>query len=174
MIKSQYRTKCGGVVVLPPKTIEHLEAHPEVGGLLQEAMSLLELPRDGSFLAREIDFGRLVGRTGCVSAPTVDLGSEATFALRVGRRKPSRVVVGVQGPEVSTVVVLAFADRQVKGTYVLITAYVGQLAPKEPWDAAPGAEREEAFKFWSQQALIHDPAVMGEVFVSNWQSIIGS
>ena len=171
-LRDSYRTKCGGRLVLPPKTQEHLAAHPEVGGLLEEVAGLLELPRDGNFLAREVDLGRVVGRSGCVPADPVGVDGQATFALRVGRRKASRVVVGV-GPEVRTVVVLAFAGRE-PATYVIVTAYVGVLAPKEPWDAAPGPEREQSLAFWGANALIHDPVVMSEPFESSWQEIINS
>ncbi len=172
-IRDEYRTKCGGVLVLPPKTKEHLVAHPEVGNLLEEAAGLLELPRDGSFLARAVEFGRVVGRSGCVPAPVIGPGGKATFALRAGRRKASRVAVGVEGPEASTVVVLAFAAKEAR-TYVLITSFVGALAPKEPWDASPGSEREDSLVFWGQNALVHDPSVMGEPFEASWQEIINS
>lgn len=173
MLRDEYRTACGGRIVLPPKTKEHLVAHMEVGGLLEEVAGLLTLPRDGSFVAREVDLGRVVGRTGCVTADPAGFTGQATFANRVGRRKASRVVVGVQGPEVSTVVVLAFAGQE-SATYVLITAYVGALAPKEPWDASPGTERDESLRFWGENALVYDPAVMGEPFASTWQEIINS
>ena len=172
-LRSSYRTKCGGVLVLPPKTKEHLVAHPEVGGLIEEVAGLIELPRDGSFVAKEIDLGRTVGRSGCVSATTVGPESNATFALRAGRRKPSRVAVGTIGPEASTVVVLAFAGRE-PATYVLITAYVGELAPKEPWDAEPGPEREDSLAFWSSHALVWDGEVMGKPFTSTWSEVINS
>ena len=171
-LRDQYRTKCGGVLVLPPKTKEHLVAHSVVSDLLEEVAGLLELLRDGSFVAREVELSRVVGRSGCVSATAVGLEGEANFALRVGRRKASRVAIGVEGPEASTVVVLACADKAVKGTYVLITAYVGALAPKEPWDAAPGPEREASLAFWGSHALVWDPEVMGEPVTANWSAII--
>lgn len=172
-LQSSYRTKCGGALVLPSKTKEHLVAHPEVGDMLEEVAGLIELPRDGSFLAREVDLGRVVGRSGCISAPAVGSEGEATFALRAGRRKPSRVAVGAVGPEVSTMVVLAFAGKEPR-TYVAITAYVGALAPKEPWDTAPGKEREASLAFWSSHALVWDPGVMGQPIVSTWSAIINS
>ena len=85
MLRDRYRTKCGGVLVLPPKTKEHLAAHPEVGGLLEEMAGLLELPRDGSFLAREVEFGRLVGRSaGQAWRGVLELGSSETLDDRRG------------------------------------------------------------------------------------------
>lgn len=173
MLRDFYRTKCGGRLMLTAKAKEHLVAHPEVGDLLDEVAGLVELPRDGSFLVRAVDLGRLVGRSGCIPADRVGAEGKAKFALRVGRRKPSRVVIGALGPEVNTVVVLAFAGRE-PGTYALITAYVGALAPKEPWDATPGIEREQALEFWGKNALVYDPEVMGEQFESTWQDIINS
>lgn len=172
MLKNSYITRCGGILLVPARTREHLEAHPEVGGFLEEVASLLELPRDGSFLAAEIDLGRIIGRSGAVEAEEVGLDEPATFALRVGRRKPSRVAVGAVGPEVSTFVVLAFASKEEVGTYVLITSYAGTLAPKEPWDAVPGREREESLTFWGRTALVWDPATCGAPFVSTWRQVI--
>jgi len=176
MLRNSYTTACGGQLVIPWKTREHLLAHPEVGELLEEVAGLLRLPSDGSFLATEVNLGRIIGRSGCVATTPITSSTPTLFASRVGRDKPSRVVVGELGPEVSTVVVLAFADRDVEGQYVLITSFVGQLAEKEPWDRTirSQAEAERALGFWSCHALAHDPAVMDNPFVSTWQEILNS
>lgn len=177
MLRDSYRTKCGGVLVLPPKTKEHMAAHREVGDLIEEATARLQLPKDGSFLATEIDFGRVIGRSGCVATQPVAIGEKTLFAKRVARDKPSRVVVGREGPETTKLVVLAFADKAVRGQYVLITAYVGELAPKEPWDrsmVSGSAEAVAALEFWCCHALVHDPAVMGQPFEATWQEILSS
>jgi hypothetical protein len=174
MLQDKYRTACGGVIVLPPKTKEHLTAHPEVGGLLDEVCSLVRLPGNGEFLAAEIDLGRILGRSGCTPAAHIGDSERATFAVRVGRPRPSRVAVGVEGPESSTVAVLAFAGRN-PGEYILITSFVGGLATKEPWDQSlvPGTEEAvAALDFWCRHALVHDPSVMGEVFESTWADIL--
>lgn len=174
MLRNWYRTQCGGRIVVSLKCRDHLQAHPEVADLLDEAIGQFALPRDGSFLAREVNLGRVVGRSGCVPAPVITPATPAMFAMRIGREKPSRVVIG-EGIETTTVVVLAFAGRD--GDYVLITSWIGSLAPKEPWDtsmAPDSAEAGESLDFWSRHALVHDPEVMGETFESSWQEIINS
>ncbi|MBI3952719.1 MAG: hypothetical protein HY336_02060 [Candidatus Doudnabacteria bacterium] len=169
-----YKTACGGTIVVPPKTQEHLRAHPEVEGVLAEAIGRLTLPEGGAFCATEIEMGRVVGRSGCVATPPIGLSDPATFALRVGRDKPSRVVTGCEGPETTKVVVLAFASKEDQRTYVLITSFVGELAPKEPWDRSmrPGStEHQESLDFWCSHALVHSP-VMGEPFESTWTQVL--
>lgn len=169
---SEHKTACGGTIVIPRKAEDHLRAHPEVLEILPEVIGKVSLPQDGSFLAEAVEMGRCVGVSGRVSTPAIGLDEPATFAQRVGRTRPSRVIVGVEGPEVSTVVVLAFPSREEKGTYVLVTSWVGDLAPKEPWDATPG-EFQEALAFWSSNALVWDSAVMSEPFESTWAEVLG-
>lgn len=174
--KMEYVTKCGGTIVVPPKTQEHLRAHPEVSGVLAEAIGLITLPRNGEFLAVAVEMGRVVGRSGCVPTEPIRPSSPAMFALRVGRDKPSRVMVGVEGPESTTVVVLAFVAKETR-TYVLITSFIGELAPKEPWDRSMrlgSAEAMDSLEFWTRNALVHDPSVMGPVFESSWSDVLGN
>lgn len=171
----EYKTACGGTIVVPSKAQEHLRVHPEVHGLLQEAVGRLALPEDGRFLAVAVEMGRVVGKSGCAETPCVGPDDPAFFALRVGRDKPSRVTLGVQGPDMTKVVVLAFASRESARTYVLVTSFVGELAPKEPWDRniRSQGEFQKSLDFWSSHALVHDPAVMAEPFQSTWNQVLG-
>ena len=172
----EFKTACGGAVVVPPKTEDHLRAHPEVLAFLAEAIGRVDLPRNGEFLATEVAMGRVVGRSGCVPMWHIGPNDRATFALRVGREKPSRVMVGAEGPETTKVVVLAFAAKEAAGTYVLVTAFVGELAPKEPWDRniRTEAEAKESLDFWVSHALVYDSSVMGDVFESTWNRVLGN
>lgn len=70
---------------------------------------------------------------------------------------------------------LAFADKADHSTYVLVTAFVGRLAPREPWDQnfESDAERMEALEFWSRNALVWDADVMSAPFESTWAEILG-
>jgi len=169
-----FKTACGGTIVVPAKAEDHLRAHPEVQALLQAAVSRVSLPQGGEFLAVGVEIGRVVGRSGCVATPRIRLDGPASFALRAGREKPSRVVLGVEGPETTKVAVLAFASRDAAGTYVLVTAFVGELAPKEPWDHSiqSQAEAQESQDFWCAHELVYDPAVMAEVFTSTWREVL--
>lgn len=174
MLQREYATACGGRIVVPRKTADHLRAHPEVVPHLGDAIARVRLP-GGAFLRVAVEMGRLVGRSGLVETAPIAVDEPALFARRVGRDFASRVVVGESGPEVSTIAVLAFADEASPRTYVLVTAFVGALAPREPWDPnfESETERTEALEFWSRNALVWDPAVMSEPFESTWAEILG-
>ena len=168
-----FQTTCGGTIVVPRKAEDHLRAHPEVDLLLPEAIARVRLPRDGAFLSAEVEMGRIVGRSGCVSTPPISPSDRTLFAQRIGRDKPSRVIVG-EGEKTTKVVVLAFASREEAGTYVLVTSWVGSLASKEPWDPniRGDAEYQECLHFWCSNALVWDPAVMSEPFEGTWEEIL--
>ena len=171
----RFQTSCGGTMVVPTAAQEHLRAHPEVGELLAEAIGRLSLPIGGAFCAAEVEMGRVVGRSGCVPTTPISRGYPATFALRMGRDKPSRVAVGVEGPETTKVVILAFASKEDQRQYLLVTSFVGELAPKEPWDRSlilGSREHHESIDFWCQNALVYSPGVMGEVFESWWEEVL--
>jgi len=163
------KTSCGGQIIVPPKTALHLRAHPEVERLLGEVCERLTLPSDSSFLRCEVEMGRIVGFAGCVETPPVKVDEPATFARRIERSGPSRVVM-MQREETTKISLLAFPSREDARTYVLITAWVGSLAPKEPWDPniSSEIERRESLAFWLSHALVYDPSVMGESFTSSW------
>jgi hypothetical protein len=173
-----YRTGCGGVMVVPPKTKDHLIAHPEVGKVIEEAMQRLLLPGDGSFMVTDVDFGRVIGRSGLVATDVVGWDEPTTFALRTARARASRVAVGAEGPESSLLAVIAFAasDRRsgqvIPGRYVLVTAFCGGVSPQEPWDPHLAPEDTNASRtFWCANALVYDPKVMGGTFTSTWRQV---
>lgn len=180
---TSFQTRCGGSLVLPPWTVAHLEAHPEAVGLLEELATLLDLPRDGAFVLRTVDFGRVIGRSGAVIRAEADgLDTPVTFACRVGRDIPSRVEVGVEGAEVTTLVVVAgaVAGREAEGVYTLFTSYVGEeAAPKEMTDPSLKRDGEEAYQaalaWWQGHALCYpaDGGGWGEVFTSTWREVFG-
>jgi hypothetical protein len=164
------KTSCGGKIIVPPKTILHLRAHPEVERILNKVCERLVLPTDSSFLRCEVEMGHIVGLAGCVETPAIRVDEPATFAWRLERKGPSRVVVA-RGVETSMVSLLAFPNRDDVHTYVLITAWVGSLAPKEPWDTniTTELEQRDSLEFWCRHALVYDPSVMSsEPFTSSW------
>jgi hypothetical protein len=174
---SIYKTACGGTIVVPLKAEEHLRAHPQVLKILPEAIGRIRLSRYRGYLATEVNMERLVGRSGCVMAPWIGLDDKAFFAQRIGREKSSRVQLEIKGQETTQVAILAFeADesREEMRKFILITSWIGFLAPKEPWD--PNVRSQEDFKeclnFWSSHALVYDPKVMGPYFESTWRKII--
>jgi len=169
----KYKTIDGGTIVVPPKAEDHLRAHPEVDEILAEAVAKIRLPRDGAFLSVEIEMGRIMGRSGCVSTPPINPSDRSLFAQRIGRERPSRIIVG-EGEETTQVVILAFASREEAGMYVLVTSWIGSLARKEPWDPMIRSQEEyqDCLQFWCSNALVWDPAVMSEPFESNWVEIL--
>jgi len=171
----KFKTADGGTILVSPKAEDHLRAHPEVDGILGEAIAKVRLPQDGAFLSEEVEMERIVGRSGCVQTPPIRPSDRSLFAQRIGRERPSRVVMD-EGEETTKVVVLAFASRGEAGTYVLVTSWVGSLARKEPWDPMirSQAEREETLVFWRSHALVWDPAVMSEPFESTWDDVLTS
>lgn len=169
-IPSTLTTRTGGTITVPPETLAHLEAHPDVGALIEEAVGLLD-SSSGAFIATDVDMGREVGLSACVPAPRLELDTEATFALRVNRPRPSRVVVGAEKVPTSRVAIIAAPTGG--GTYRLITAWVGPLAPKEPGDASPGAEFDQSFNFWSSHALIWEAETAASPVTSTWREVLG-
>lgn len=169
-IRDEYKTVCGGIIKIPSETKEHLLVHPEVGELLEEVLGQLRLPENGGFLARSEDLGRPVGLSACVPAPRVGMDDVATFASRINRPRPSRVLVGAEKVPTSEVTLIAAPEGA--GVYTLITAWVGPLAPKEPGDAEVGPERDASLDFWSNNALVWDPATAGEPQALSWRQVL--
>lgn len=166
-----YSTADDGRMLVPPETVEHLDAHPEVWEVLEEAVAKVELTGRRN-VEDEIDLGRIIGRTGCVTTPLVGYGQTSFFVQRPARRGPSRVVKTDTAPEISTVSIVATPTDMVN-TYVLHTAYIGTLAPPEPWNRCltTGLARRRSLEFWSTHALVYQP-FMGRISENNWQKIL--
>ncbi|NCC52624.1 MAG: hypothetical protein EOM20_15595 [Spartobacteria bacterium] len=98
MLQREYQTACGGRIVVPRKTADHLRAHPEVVEYLGDAIARVHLPDGGAFLRIAVEMGRNVGPSGLVQTAPIAVDDPATFARRVGRDQASRVVVGERGP----------------------------------------------------------------------------
>jgi hypothetical protein len=171
---SFYRTACGKQVYLSGKAYEHMVVHPEVFDLLPEAISKANL-RNMRFAEIEVDLGRAIGVATRTAAPCAS-DDKVLFAVRDGRDHPSRVIrldASKRSPT-NYVAIVASLDRNQPNTYKLITAWVGRLARREPWDRniRDDGERSECLKFWCSNALIYDPNVMGEPFESSWTEVL--
>lgn len=167
------RTACGGFILIPPKVEDHLKAHPEVSKILPEAISRIKLPSAG-FLSIEVELGRVIGKKTRVDTPLCDVDSKILFAKRIDRDKPSRAAPsGSVSEDTTKIVVLARPSDS--RTYILVSSWIGLLARKEPWDKtiANHEEFQECLGFWCSNALIHDPAVMGDIFESTWRDVLG-
>ena len=171
---SQYRTACKGGINIPQVVKHHLSAHPDVEEYLHAAIGKLHLPIRQKKFESEIDLGRIIGRAGVAKAAPIEIVGRALFALRANRKLPSRVAnVGVLGEETSRIVVVA-KPSMIENQYDLITAWIGTLARKEPWDGsiAEPNEFQECLSFWSSKALVYDPATMGPIIESSWKEVL--
>lgn len=173
---TKYATACGGTINISSLVESHLQAHPDVFSVLQEAIEKISLPTNAIRYEREIDLGRFIGRAGIVRTIPLKLEDSALFALRTNRRLPSRVApIGEIGEQTKKMVVLARTGDSEK-QYELITAWVGTLAKKEPCDRSITSleDFQASLEFWSTYALVYDPVVMGTVFESNWKNVLTS
>ncbi|QYG08938.1 hypothetical protein [Janthinobacterium sp. PAMC25594] len=174
MNMEKHRTVCGGFIGIPTRVLHHLQAHPDVIVHLSNAISKIHLPSDRKKIECEVEMGCIVGRGGVVKTNALKIDDLALFALRTNRKFPSRVAPSGQvGTESSTIVIIAkpsFAE----GQYELITAWIGSLAKKEPWDPSilSQDEFEDCLHFWSTTALVFDPATMGTVSENSWRKVL--
>lgn len=173
MIQNFYTTKDGRIIVVTDETREHMKAHPEVENILEEVLLNVELPQDKSVYGKEIDMGRVVGKSACVKLKKISLSEKSCFALRINREKASHVILDTEGDSTSKVIVWARFDENFN-QYILRTAYIGNLAPAEPWDKSLKTEtqKQESLDFWCEHALLYQKDVMGEPFESTWEEIL--
>jgi hypothetical protein len=171
---NQYKTACNGTINIPQQAKRHLDAHPNVVEHLHAAIGKIHLPILRKKFECEIDMGSIIGRAGVVKTAPIQIGDRAVFALRTNRKLPSRVAnVGELGEKTSRIVVVA-RPSPIGDQYDLVTAWIGTLARKEPWDGSIAERREfqESLSFWSSTALVYDPAIMEPVFESSWKEIL--
>ncbi|MDO8581787.1 MAG: hypothetical protein Q7S16_02835 [bacterium] len=167
----EYRTHCGGRLIVPEKTVQHLAAHPETQELLSVAAGMIDLPCDGRRLEIEVDFMRPLGQATLVPAPQIDSDEETLFSKRLNRKGASRVVVLSPSdvPAITTFVIVAKLEED--GAYHLVTAYRGVCAPGEPWSVSP-EKLAQSISYWSCHALVWDGTTMGATFPSTWTKVI--
>jgi len=120
--------------------------HENVKAILAEAFSKID-SRSECFTIREIDFGRIIGESSCVSTSGRDA---IVYAFRPKRNGATRFVKN-RKPEPSSNAVVILKRDDYKPYYILITAFVGSIAAKEPWD--PRATDEDR-EFWETHALV--------------------
>ena len=159
-------------LIISASAQSHLDAHPDVRSLIAEAWSLADPPDAHVALPLQIDLGRIVGLSGAVATPLITVDTPALFALRTGRRRPSRVVSDdIEDAQRATSLV-SLIVRPLAGGYSLISAWIGGLAPREPWDARSAEERAESLAWWCSHALVHDSATMAAPVESCWSSVL--
>lgn len=128
--------------------------HDGILGLLPEVLS--EVSGNERFIVHEHDFGRLVGETSCVATRE---GDDVIWGQRPGRAGLTRFVKNRQAEPSSKAVVILKRDDW-EPYYILITAFIGGKAGREPWD--PRATDKDR-RFWGGHALVYgsEPIIPG-------------
>lgn len=168
------RTKNGIEVVITKDVMKHLDAHPDVDiGHIAEAVRKIDYP--GGFFKDSIDLERTIGKSTCVEV-TLDDHEDRFFLYRKNRKGPTPFIFNREPRDTSHIVIIL---RELKPNEyhddvrcALVTAYYGDLAPMEPWDAKrknmPREYVDECEGFWITHALIFDPDVI------DWHTTLSS
>jgi hypothetical protein len=121
----------------------HADANRELPALVAEALG--RVVGGEGFIALHVDLGREVGLTACVLADDSDA---VVYAQRPNRFDLTRFVRNRQAEPTRFISVVL---KQTRAGYELVTAWVGELAPPEPWDRN---SKPESLGFWSSHALV--------------------
>ena len=137
----------------------HLDQHADVRPLVGEALRQIRVSKDQDRFGTTVDLGRILGTQSCV---TTGEGDEIVYMMRIkddgspARAGFIRFVLNREPEPSSCVTVLAERDEETR-TWILLTAWVGQLAEKEPWDeTCDDEEYTAACQFWANHALCDD------------------
>jgi hypothetical protein len=95
------------------------------------------------------DFGAVIGESICVETSKDD---EVLYATRQDRDGATRFVKGVR-PRATTKATIALKRdlTSIVPRYLLVTVYLGEEAPPEPWDESAN---KNSLIFWSTHALV--------------------
>lgn len=135
----------------------HVATHTSVHAVLAEALKKIHASERG-FIIEEIQMGRIIGETICVATGP---GDQIIFGKRPNRWGLTRFVKNRKSEQSSSVVVIL---KKAEGNdfFTLITAFVGAMAPPEPWDQRtfsqkpdPKGAEKESKEFWSTHALVY-------------------
>jgi hypothetical protein len=165
----------GAKLIIAAQALDHMLAHQDVtDDLLREAFSKIDLSGGRKEIRECVDLGRIIGVTSKIETPLISPDEIALFALRTGRKFPSRTITDVDLPESAQLAVIAeWSDR---GAYFLRTAFIGQLAPPEPWSFNTIRKMRlsgtEVLRFWCMNALAYDNSFISEPFESTWNEIL--
>ena len=129
----------------------HLNDNAELFELLPETLLKINSANQ-EFFVESIDLGREVGKSLCVETTTED---EIIYAQRKGRAGLTRFVKNRQADPTSFVTVIL---KKAEDGYVVITAFIGPKAEREPWDnnIKDDSEQDAADTFWNTHALLWD------------------
>jgi hypothetical protein len=162
----------GKEIFVTEETKRHLSAHPDVVEFFEEAISKANIPEGTTRFKETINLGREVGISSLIETKPILPDEETDFAMRIEREYPVRISLNVEGSACDSVTLkIVFDEKSQK--YFLITAYIGQNTPSNPYytDRATD-EYKESLDFWCSHALAYDPKIMEKPFKASWNSIL--
>jgi len=124
--------------------------------LLKDAISKIDT--DGrSFIKEKIEYDHPVGEQTCVGVGPED---EVVMVYRKGRSGQTPMVKNRKPEPCNSVMVVMRKDYSApeRDAYQMLTSYVGEGSPREPWDPNLNSEeeRKQCEDFWHTHALIYD------------------
>lgn len=122
----------------------HLHSNSALSEYLPQALQKTN-PNSQDFHIETVDFGNEIGFSNCVETNDQD---EIVFAQRVGRFGLSRFVKNKESTPSSKLTVIL---KKIPEGYLLLTAFIGPKAEKEPWDSMAD---KKSLDFWKNHALI--------------------
>lgn len=163
----------GTIVYVDDLTINKLQAHPDVLEFLSEAISKLEISENSEHLKVNVDLGRVIGKSGLIETPEIQLETKTYFAYRKNRKYPSHISKQRDGTESQTV---AITIKKILNKWKLITAYIGLNTPSEPfyyfdkdsWYYKDEKQLQESLDFWTKHAIAYDENTTGDIYESTW------
>ncbi|KKT72308.1 MAG: hypothetical protein UW66_C0006G0004 [Candidatus Moranbacteria bacterium GW2011_GWF1_44_4] len=172
-IKDEIITANGKTISIPEDTKKHLSAHPDVLEFLEEAISKTVVPEKAKYFEGAINLGRIIGESKLIETEKIMPNEKTTFAFRLERKYPSRVIKNEKGMLCDSVTIEIKFDN-VKKEYYLSTAYVGFPCPYEPFYISDETSDEfkQALDFWCKHALVYDSVIMDSAFEASWDEVL--
>ena len=123
--------------------------------LLQAAIGTIDT-EGKNFIKRQVNFDRQIGSQTCVDVGPED---EIVMVYRKNRSGQTPMVKNREMKPCSSLVTILKRNRSIGvNAYELITGYIGEESPREPWDPnlETEEERQKCEDFWHTHALIYD------------------
>lgn len=171
-----FRTACDRHIMVRPRALRALETNRVPLALLKRALHQVELPKKG-VLRKTISFEENIGENRLVEVSHMTTETEGWFASFHGQGLPAHVALvpssGVQDHRL-TVLARPFSANNGRKNFDLISAWVGPLAPSQPWDPTitKYSDALESLDFWTKHALIWNSRQMQAPFRSTWKEVL--
>lgn len=146
----------------------HPDSHPHRMDLVEEVVSLMTVPTDGSTIYREtVDLGRVIGvdhlvelKDGCKVYETRRPIFNGDGTIRKYRDGVTPMVLNQEPADTTQMTIVICVAREPEefvGKWVVVTMFEGAQGMPEPWDAKCKDDPElkaASRKFWATHALV--------------------